>query len=75
MYRGGTGFTLEDNRTKTGGEIKCTQDIITALKEGYPIFSTVTGYHIGTALYSAVRDRKHYRDIDDLAQFVIKTYL
>lgn len=74
MYKGGNGFTLEDSSTKWGWEIKNTQDIITAL-EGYPAFSTVAGGFIGRALYNAMQDRKHYKNIEDLAQYLLENYI
>ncbi len=74
MYKGGNGLTIEDSNTKWGWEIKNTQDIITAL-EGYPAFSTVAGGFIGRAFVQATQERKHYKNIEDLAQYLLDNYI
>ena len=74
MYRAKDGFTLEDNSTKWGWEIKSTQDIITAL-EGYPAFSTVAEGFISRALFYAAQDRDTYKDIEELGQYILTNYL
>lgn len=74
-YRAKNGFTLADNMTGWGWEIRNGEDIITAL-EGLPEFETVATAFIVEALESAVKDgRTQHKNLQDLADTLTKFYI
>lgn len=74
MYRAKNGFTLHDNTTPAGFDIKTPQDIITALLY-YPAFETVATGFIWEALDQAIKERKEYANIDELAEYLATNYI
>ena len=74
MYKARNGFTLQDSNTPAGFEIKTPQDIITALL-CYPAFETVADVFILDALEQAIKERKTYANIDELAEYLTANYI
>lgn len=74
MYKAKNGFTLQDSNTPAGFEIKTAEDIITALL-CYPAFETVATGFIWEALDQAIKERKEYANIDDLAEYLAANYI
>lgn len=74
-FKAKNGFTLADNMTGWGWEIRNGEDIITAL-EGLPEFETVATAFIVEALESAVKDgRTQHKNLQDLADTLTKFYI
>lgn len=74
MYKAKNGFILHDSTTPAGFDIKTPQDILTALV-CYPAFETVAAAFIWEALEQAIKERKEYANIDQLAEFLTETYI
>lgn len=73
-FKAKNGFTLADNMTGWGWEIRNGEDIITAL-EGLPEFETVAAPCIYEALESAVDKRKEYANIQELADYIAANFI
>ena len=74
MYKAKNGFTLKDDTAPGGWIIKTPQDILTALLS-YPEFDTVADGLLFEALDEAIKERKEYDNINDLADFLTQNYV
>ena len=74
MYKAKNGLILDDNATGQGWSIESAQDLKNALLI-FPIFQTVHDHALWMAVNEAIKDRKHYADIKDFAQFVADNYI
>ena len=74
MYIARNGFTLDDDMTPQGWQIRDAGDILTALL-AFPYFETVADCFIWEALAQAMEERKHYQNIEDLAQFMAENFI
>lgn len=74
MYKAKNGLMINDSMTPAGFEIRTAEDILTALYY-FPAFQTVTAGFIFEALTEAIKARKEYANITDLAEFLAANYI
>lgn len=74
MYKAKNGLIIADSSTGQGWDIETAQDLKNALLM-FPLFQTVHDHALWAALDAAIKDRREYADIRDLAQFLADGYI
>lgn len=74
QYKGPRGLIIKNANTGRGWKIRNLQDLETALYM-YPAFETVYSGFILEALEQALKERKEYENVEDLANFLMENYI